>query len=129
MTDLTMSCESWDSNADVDVITFPRDPTDHMNPVVCYLGEEGMKTYLTHPYASPLFGDFTGLPPMLIQNGDSEVIRDEGTLLAHKASMAGVEVSHEMYEDAVSFFFLSETLSKHSLRPLNRSTSSNYILS
>lgn len=23
--------------------------------------------YLTHPYASPLFGDFTGLPPMLIQ--------------------------------------------------------------
>jgi hypothetical protein len=40
---------------------------DHLNPVSCYLGPEGIKKYLTHPYASPLFGDFTGLPPMLVQ--------------------------------------------------------------
>jgi hypothetical protein len=41
--------------------------TDHLNPVSCYLGPEGIKKYLTHPYASPLFGDFAGLPPMLVQ--------------------------------------------------------------
>jgi hypothetical protein len=60
-----------------------------------------MEKYLTHPYASPLFGDFKGLPPLLIQVGDAEVLRDEVTLLAHKATLQGVEVRHELYEDAV----------------------------
>jgi acetyl esterase/lipase len=62
-----------------------------------------MEELLTHPYASPLFGDFDGLPPMLITAGDAEVLRDEITLLAHKATLAGVDVRHELYEDAVSF--------------------------
>lgn len=70
----------------------------------CYLGPEGIATYLTHPYASPLFGDFHGLPPMLIQSGDSEVLRDEITLVAHKATLAGVNVTHELYEDMVHVF-------------------------
>ncbi|TDL28074.1 hypothetical protein BD410DRAFT_782035 [Rickenella mellea] len=101
--DLTMSCDSWDSNAQYDIVPLPA-PGDHLNPVACYLGEEGLEKYLTHPYASPLFGDFKGLPPMLIQSGDSEVLRDEITLLAHKATMAGVDVHHELYEDAVHVF-------------------------
>lgn len=75
-------------------------PGDHLNPILCYLGEH-MEKYLTHPYASPLFGDFKGLPPMLVQSGEVEVLRDEITLLAHKASLAGVEVRHELYEDMV----------------------------
>ncbi len=41
-------------------------------------------------------------PPILIQAGESEVLRDEITLLAHKATLAGVQVMHELYEDAVS---------------------------
>lgn len=41
---------------------------------------------------------------MLIQSGDSEVLRDEITLLAHKATLAGVEVTHELYEDMVHVF-------------------------
>lgn len=73
-----------------------------MNPVGLYLGDQ-LERYLTHPYASPLFGDFKGLPPLLIQAGDAEVLRDEITLLAHKASLAGVDVRHELYEDAVRF--------------------------
>ncbi|KAG6837313.1 hypothetical protein H0H93_011408 [Arthromyces matolae] len=108
--DLTMSCESWDSNASFDVVPFPQD--DHMNPIVLYLGEN-MEEYLTHPYVSPLFGDFIGLPPLLIQVGDAEVLRDESTLLAHKATLAGVDVRHELFEDAIHVFqafpFLSVT--------------------
>lgn len=100
-----MSCDSWDSNAPFDVVPQPRS-NDHLNPVACYLGVEGMERYLTHPYASPLFGDFTGLPPMLVQSGDAEVLRDEITLLAHKATLAGVKVTHEIFQDAVSTFFL-----------------------
>ncbi|KAG5647692.1 hypothetical protein DXG03_008415 [Asterophora parasitica] len=100
--DLTMSCESWDSNASFDVVPFPAQD-DHMNPIALYLGER-MEDYLTHPYASPLFGDFTGLPPLLIQVGDAEVLRDEVTLLAHKATLAGVDVRHELFEDAIHVF-------------------------
>ena len=97
--DLTMSCESWESNADFDVVPFPAQD-DHLNPIFLYLGER-MEEYLTHPYASPLFGDFKDLPPLLIQVGDAEVLRDEITLLAHKAALAGVDVRHELFEDAV----------------------------
>ncbi|KAG6845367.1 hypothetical protein H0H87_010476 [Tephrocybe sp. NHM501043] len=84
-----------------DVVPFPQD--DHMNPVALYLGER-IEEYLTHPYASPLFGDFGGLPPLLIQVGDAEVLRDESTLLAHKATLAGVDVRHELFEDAIHVF-------------------------
>jgi len=80
------------------------DVSDHLNPVGCYLGPEGISSYLTHPYASPLFGDLHDLPPMLIQSGDSEVLRDENTLLAHKATLAGVNVTHELYEDMIHVF-------------------------
>jgi hypothetical protein len=102
--DLTMSCDSWDSNAQFDVVPFPSDVTDHLNPIPCYLGPEGMEKYLTHPYVSPLFGNFEGLPPLLVQSGDAEVLRDEITLLAHKATLSGVSVQHELYEDAVHVF-------------------------
>ncbi|KAF4573321.1 hypothetical protein EYR36_007832 [Pleurotus pulmonarius] len=102
--DLTMSCESWESNSRYDVIPIPN-PGDHLDPVSAYLGEH-MERFLTHPYASPLFGDFKGLPPLLIQSGDAEVLRDEITLLAHKATLAGVNVRHELYEDAIHVFQL-----------------------
>lgn len=59
---------------------------------------------LTYPYASPLFGELHSLPPLLIQCGECEVLRDEGTLLAHKASRAGVPVRHELYEDCLHVF-------------------------
>lgn len=97
---MTRSCDSWDSNAQFDIVPIPSNG-DHLDPVACYLGSN-MERYLTHPYASPLFGDFTGLPPLLIQAGESEVLRDEVTLLAHKATLSGVQIMHELYEDAVS---------------------------
>ncbi|TKY86956.1 hypothetical protein EX895_003633 [Sporisorium graminicola] len=100
--DLTMSCDSWDTNAEFDYLPMPKSG-DHMNPVFAYLGEN-IDKYLTHPYVSPLFGDLHGLPPLLIQCGDAEVLRDEVTLLAHKASLSGVAVRHELYEDCVHVF-------------------------
>ncbi|KAH8120067.1 Alpha/Beta hydrolase protein [Phellopilus nigrolimitatus] len=100
--DLTMSCDSWDTNACYDIVPPPK-PGDHLNPISCFLGED-LEKYVMHPYASPLFGDFQGLPPLLIQAGDAEVLRDEIALLAHKAFMAGVHVRYELYEDAVHVF-------------------------
>ncbi len=36
--DLTMSCDSWDTNAEFDYLPMPKSG-DHMNPVWAYLGE------------------------------------------------------------------------------------------
>ncbi|KIY66624.1 alpha/beta-hydrolase [Cylindrobasidium torrendii FP15055 ss-10] len=100
--DMTMSGASWESNAAYDVIPV-FDAKDHMNPISSYLGA-GMEKYLTHPYASPIFADFAGLPPILIQSGDSEVLQDEITLLSRKMELAGVNVRHEEYQDGVHVF-------------------------
>ncbi|KAM0755002.1 hypothetical protein T439DRAFT_322062 [Meredithblackwellia eburnea MCA 4105] len=135
--DLTMSCESWTTNRPYDYLPQPL-PDDHLHPVKCLLGPEGIHKYLTHPYVSPLFGKFEGLPPLLIQAGDAEVLRDEITLLAHKASLAGVAVEHEIYEDCVhvfqAFLFLEASRKafqsqrrfvKHKLPTLNQPRSVN----
>ncbi|KAJ7468826.1 hypothetical protein B0H11DRAFT_2238673 [Mycena galericulata] len=47
--DLTMSCDSKESNAPFDVVPVPT-ATNHMNPIVLYLGDQVDK-YLTHPRA------------------------------------------------------------------------------
>ncbi|KIO26594.1 hypothetical protein M407DRAFT_74297, partial [Tulasnella calospora MUT 4182] len=111
--DLTLSSRSWETNAQYDVCSMP-EPGDHLDPVRCYLGEQGLRSGLaTHPYVSPLFAKYDVneregrnrlLPPLLIQCGGAEVLRDECTLLAHKAAKGGVQVMFEYYEDAVHVF-------------------------
>ncbi|GAA5887406.1 hypothetical protein JCM6882_002519 [Rhodosporidiobolus microsporus] len=130
--DLTMSCASWETNRPYDYLPSPGSEHDHLHPVKCLLGDS-IDEYLTHPYVSPLFGDFKGLPPLLVQAGDAEVLRDEITLLAHKAALAGVKVEHEIFEDCVhvfqAFLFLEasrkafqsqRTYVKHTLPRLRR---------
>jgi acetyl esterase/lipase len=50
------------------------------------------------PLASPLYGDMTGLPPLLIQVGSDEVLLDDATRLAEKAQAAGVNVTLELWQ-------------------------------
>ena len=59
-----------------------------------YAGAEN----LTNPYASPLFGDLKGLCPMYIQVGECEILVDDSTRFAAKASAAGVEVKIEVWD-------------------------------
>ena len=47
---------------------------------------------------SPLFADLTGLPPLLIQVGEQEILLDDALALERKAKSAGVEVSCEVYD-------------------------------
>lgn len=58
-----------------------------------YVGEGDPKG----PYVSPLFGDLTGLPPLLIQVGGGEVLLDDGIAIAHKARREGVDVTFEVW--------------------------------
>jgi monoterpene epsilon-lactone hydrolase len=56
------------------------------------------------PYAAPLHGDLRGLPPLLIQVGDAEVLLDDSTRLATTAQAAGVDVILEVWPEMVHVF-------------------------
>src|SRR5271156_2615110 len=62
-----------------------------------YLGNADPK----NPLASPLYGDYRGLPPMLIQVGDAEILLDDSTRVAEKAKAAGVNVDLEVWDNMV----------------------------
>ncbi|POW15440.1 hypothetical protein PSHT_07072 [Puccinia striiformis] len=110
--DLTMSCDSWETNHPYDFLPMPkavlprrRRDQEMDNP--------SLRLALIWRYARPT----TSLNP----SGDAEVLRDEITLLAHKASLHGVKVIHEIYEDCVhvfqAFLFLeSSTKALQSMR-------------
>jgi acetyl esterase/lipase len=49
-----------------------------------------------HPLASLLRADLTGLPPLLIEAGDDEVLADDSVRLAAAAEKAGVEASFHL---------------------------------
>lgn len=55
--------------------------------VPAYLGDADP----ADPYASPIFGDPAGLPPMLFHVGAREVLRDDSVRMAQKARAAGIE--------------------------------------
>lgn len=50
-----------------------------------------------NPYASPLFGDPTGLPPTLIQVGSDEILRDDAVRMAEKMQAARCDVVLEVW--------------------------------
>ncbi|MGV9375574.1 alpha/beta hydrolase [Nonomuraea sp. NPDC003707] len=47
------------------------------------------------PLVSPVLGDFTGLPPLMIVTGSTEVLRDEARRVAERARQARVPVRYE----------------------------------
>ena len=51
------------------------------------------------PLASPVFADLTGLPPLLILVGESEVLLDDANTLAETATGAGVRAELFVYPD------------------------------
>jgi len=89
-TDLALTGESLRLNADID----PLIPIGLAPRVVdlCLAGAEPH-----HPYASPLYGDPTGLPPTLIQVGGDDVLRDDATRMADKMRAAGCHVEIEVW--------------------------------
>ncbi len=49
------------------------------------------------PLASPVFGDYQGLPPLLIQAGEHEMLRDDSVRVAKKAQADGINVKLEIW--------------------------------
>lgn len=60
----------------------------------------------THPLVSPVYADLTGLPPLLIQAGGAEALRDDARMLAERARACGVDATLSIYEDGIHAFML-----------------------
>ena len=58
-----------------------------------YLGGQAA----AQPLASPVFGDYRGLPPLLIQAGEHEMLRDDSVRVAKKAQADGIDVKLEIW--------------------------------
>ena len=59
-----------------------------------YLGD----TPATHPYASPVYADLHGLPPLFIMAGSTEVLLDDSRRVADNARAAGVDCELEVWK-------------------------------
>jgi acetyl esterase/lipase len=59
---------------------------------------------LDDPLVSPLLGDLTGLPPMLIQGGIGDVMVEDAQRLAERARSHGVDTRLELYPVATHDF-------------------------
>lgn len=58
------------------------------------------------PLASPLHGDFKGLPPLLVQVGDAETLLDDTTRLEPLLKAAGVAHTLEVWDEMIHVWHL-----------------------
>lgn len=61
---------------------------------------------LRNPLISPVFADVTGLPPMLIQVGDDEILLSDSTRFAANMKAAGREIELEIWPEMWHVFQL-----------------------
>jgi acetyl esterase/lipase len=87
--DLTLAGETLSEKATADPVLTPEGLRVRVPDYVA-----GADT--ADPYISPIFGDITGLPPLLIQVGTHEVLLSDSLRLATRAAVADVAVRLEV---------------------------------
>lgn len=97
-TDVTLSGESYETNYETDPLF--GNSKNNMLYKCSYIGDADPK----NPYLSPLFGEYKGFPPMLMQVGDYEVLLSDTLSAAQKARKAGVKVRMSVYEGMFHVF-------------------------
>jgi monoterpene epsilon-lactone hydrolase len=91
ITDLAMTGSSWQTRAEADPL---------------FVGEQAqglIQAYLNghdpmDPAASPLYGNFTGLPPIRVQVGEDEVLLDDSQRFVERAVAAGIDVRLDVWQ-------------------------------
>jgi len=100
--DFTFSGDSVRRNDGVDDM-FSADRMGGLVPV--YLPQPGLRT---HPHVSPVFGDFAGMPPLLLIVGSTELLLDDSVRVAHRCPSAQLLVWNAMPHVFPGFDFLPE---------------------
>jgi acetyl esterase/lipase len=72
-----------------------------------------------NPLASPLYGDFSRLPPLLIQVGDTEILLDDSVRLAAAARAAGVPVNFKIWPNMPHVWQVSQVFMPEARAALN----------
>ncbi|MDD6307274.1 MAG: alpha/beta hydrolase [Clostridiales bacterium] len=109
-TDLTASGESYDTNYEKDpLFGKTRDSLIYNKD---YIGDNDP----LNAYISPLFGDFRGFPPMLIQVGSYEMLLSDSVSVAAKARQQGVKVRLSIYDGMFHIFQMAAKMLPESKR-------------
>lgn len=108
--DLTASGKSYKENFEIDPLF--GNTRDSLVFDSVYIGDNDPE----NPYISPMFGEFAGFPPMLIQVGTHEMLLSDSRTVAEKAKAAGVKVRLSEYEGMFHVFQMAATLMPESKR-------------
>ena len=90
-TDLAVTGDSIRSNAVTEVML---DASGVLDTALLYADDD----QLHHPYVSPLYGDPTGLPPLLVHVSDAEILLDDSRRFVDNARRGGVETTMTVVE-------------------------------
>lgn len=110
-TDMAGTGESIMANSKRDPFFVPEDVERYAH---LYLGAQPRQT----PLASPLYGDFSGLPPPLIQIGESEMLLDDARTVHAKAIAAGVASELRIFKGVPHVWHLMTPLVPEARRAL-----------
>jgi monoterpene epsilon-lactone hydrolase len=96
-TDMLLTGETMTTKVDVDPIVRPDDLRKWIEVYA-----PGMD--VRNPLLSPLYGDYEGMPPLLFQVGEREVLVDDSRRLVEKARAVGVEVDYQCWKKQIHVF-------------------------
>jgi monoterpene epsilon-lactone hydrolase len=97
-TDMDATGASYATNREKDAF-FTKETTTWLAANI--LGQAGDRR---DPYASPLYGDLKGLPPIFLQAGGDETLLDDSRMFAERAKAAGVEVRLDVFPEMLHSF-------------------------
>jgi acetyl esterase/lipase len=112
-TDLTLSGASMTSKRAADAVFGPED-------LQGWAAGYTRARDAADPLISPVFADLTGLPPLLIQVGSSEILLDDATRLAARAATADVAVTLEVTPGVPHVFHLLSAMLEEADAALTR---------
>jgi acetyl esterase/lipase len=95
VTDLTLTGTSWETRAAADPYFIHSQAAELVRS---YLGGPNPVTAPADPVASPLYGEFVGLPPIRVHVGDDEVLLDDSLRYVERAVAAGVDARADVWE-------------------------------
>ena len=112
-TDLALTGESLFTKAEAD----PMITNDGIARVRdAYVGDSDPN----EPLVSPIYADLSGLPPLLIQVGENEVLLDDSTRLAERAKTAGVDVTLEVWPEMIHVWHFFATMLPEGQQAIDR---------
>ena len=112
LTDLTLSGASYEERADADPYFTKEQLADVVN---AYLRGANAND----PLASPLQGQFSGLPPIRIHVGDDEVLLDDSRRYVERARVEGIDARLDVWTGMPHVFVASIGMLKASAQALD----------